>query len=76
VIADYGVNTLGKKKWAIVHSTDAYGTSGEIGWALDGAGKSFRRNEGQLVIAAELSQVLVAEDRRVLAKVEISRLRA
>ena len=28
VIADYGVNTLGKKKWAIVHSTDAYGTSG------------------------------------------------
>jgi branched-chain amino acid transport system substrate-binding protein len=28
VIADYGVNTLGKKKWAIVYSTDAYGTSG------------------------------------------------
>src|SRR6201985_2517789 len=23
VIADFGVNTLGKKKWAIVHSTDA-----------------------------------------------------
>src|SRR3979490_1408295 len=28
VIADYGVNTLGKKKWAIVHSTDAFGTTG------------------------------------------------
>jgi branched-chain amino acid transport system substrate-binding protein len=28
VIADYGVKTLGKKKWAIVHSTDAAGTSG------------------------------------------------
>jgi Periplasmic binding protein len=28
VIVDYGINTLGKKKWAIVHSTDAYGTSG------------------------------------------------
>jgi branched-chain amino acid transport system substrate-binding protein len=28
VIADYGVNTLGKKKWAIVYSTDAFGTSG------------------------------------------------
>jgi len=28
VIADYGVNTLGKKKWAIVHSTDTFGTSG------------------------------------------------
>src|SRR5258707_14850129 len=28
VIADYGVNTLGKKKWAVVHSTDAFGTNG------------------------------------------------
>src|SRR3979411_1788088 len=27
VIADFGVNTLGKKKWAIVHSTDAFGTA-------------------------------------------------
>jgi branched-chain amino acid transport system substrate-binding protein len=28
VIADYGVNVLHKKKWAIVHSTDAFGTNG------------------------------------------------
>jgi branched-chain amino acid transport system substrate-binding protein len=28
VIATYGVETLGKKNWAIVHSTDAFGTSG------------------------------------------------
>ena len=28
VIADYGVNTLEQRKWAIVHSTDAFGTSG------------------------------------------------
>ena len=28
VIAEYGVKVLGKKKWAIVHSTDAFGTSG------------------------------------------------
>src|SRR3954471_13376533 len=28
VIAEYGVNTLAKKKWAIVHSTDAFGTAG------------------------------------------------
>lgn len=28
VIADFGTNTLNKKKWAIVHSTDAFGTSG------------------------------------------------
>ncbi|HEY0124011.1 MAG TPA: ABC transporter substrate-binding protein [Rhizobium sp.] len=28
VIADFGVNELKKKKWAIVHSTDAFGTGG------------------------------------------------
>src|ERR1700750_2122789 len=28
VIADYGVNTLGKKKWAVLHSADAFGTAG------------------------------------------------
>src|SRR6266404_1363169 len=28
VIADYGINTLGKKKWAVLHSTDAFGTAG------------------------------------------------
>ncbi len=28
VIAAYGVETLGKKNWAIVHSTDAFGTGG------------------------------------------------
>jgi branched-chain amino acid transport system substrate-binding protein len=28
VIADYGAKILGRRKWAIVHSTDAFGTSG------------------------------------------------
>src|ERR1700689_2256938 len=28
VIADYGFNNPGQKKWAIVHSTDAFGTAG------------------------------------------------
>jgi branched-chain amino acid transport system substrate-binding protein len=28
VIADYGTKALGKRKWAIVHSTDAFGTAG------------------------------------------------
>ncbi len=28
VIADFGVNTLQKKKWAIIHSTDAFGAGG------------------------------------------------
>ncbi|HXW20653.1 MAG TPA: ABC transporter substrate-binding protein [Roseiarcus sp.] len=28
VLADFGCNTVGKKNWAIVHSTDAFGTAG------------------------------------------------
>ncbi|MCK1389604.1 ABC transporter substrate-binding protein [Bradyrhizobium sp. 1] len=28
VIAEYGVTTLAKKKWAVLHSTDAFGTAG------------------------------------------------
>jgi len=28
VIAEYGVSTLAKKKWAVLHSTDAFGTAG------------------------------------------------
>jgi branched-chain amino acid transport system substrate-binding protein len=35
VIADYGVNALAKKKWAVLHSTDAFGTAG--GKALSAA---------------------------------------
>jgi branched-chain amino acid transport system substrate-binding protein len=35
VIAEFGVNTLGNKKWAVLHSTDAFGTAG--GKALAGA---------------------------------------
>jgi branched-chain amino acid transport system substrate-binding protein len=40
VIADYGAKVLGKKKWAIVHSTDAFGTSGmkNLTEALKGMG--------------------------------------
>jgi branched-chain amino acid transport system substrate-binding protein len=35
VIAEFGTHTLGKKKWAVVHSTDAFGTAG--GKAFSGA---------------------------------------
>ncbi len=40
VIADYGLTTLQKKKWAIVHSTDAFGTGGmkALVATLDAAG--------------------------------------
>jgi ABC-type branched-subunit amino acid transport system substrate-binding protein len=30
VIADFGVNTLKLKKWAIVHATDAFGQGGAM----------------------------------------------
>ena len=39
VIADFGVNTLKLKKWAIVHSTDAFGSGGQK--ALTEALKSY-----------------------------------
>lgn len=29
VMADFGVKTLGKKKWAILHSTDTFGSNGK-----------------------------------------------
>ena len=40
VIASYGVATLGKKNWAIVHATDAFGMSGfkALSAALDRIG--------------------------------------
>jgi len=31
VMVDYGISTLKKKKWAIIHSTDTFGTSGKDG---------------------------------------------
>jgi branched-chain amino acid transport system substrate-binding protein len=38
VLADYGANTLGKKQWALVCSTDAFGTGGQNAM-LDALGK-------------------------------------
>jgi branched-chain amino acid transport system substrate-binding protein len=35
VIAEFGTHTLGMKKWAVIHSTDAFGTAG--GKAFSGA---------------------------------------
>jgi branched-chain amino acid transport system substrate-binding protein len=47
VIADYGTNTLGKKKWAVLHSTDAFGTAG---------GKALTDALGKLGITPVLDQ--------------------
>ena len=48
VIADYGVNTLGKKKWAVLHSTDAFGTAGgkALSEALEKAGRAAGSRSG------------------------------
>jgi branched-chain amino acid transport system substrate-binding protein len=61
VIADFGVNTLGKKKWAIVHSTDAFGTAG--GKALSGAdvlGTYFTFENDLGIFARQLRQLGVS----------------
>jgi branched-chain amino acid transport system substrate-binding protein len=48
VIASYGVATLGKKNWAIVHSTDAFGVSGfkAVSAALDKLGAKIAIDQG------------------------------
>ena len=47
VIAEQGVKNLGKKKWAIIHSTDAFGTSGA---------KALTESLGQLGATVALDQ--------------------
>jgi branched-chain amino acid transport system substrate-binding protein len=48
VIASYGVETLGKKNWAIVHTTDAFGTSGfkALSASLDKLGAKVALDQG------------------------------
>src|ERR1700683_3759827 len=48
VIASYGVATLGKRNWAIVHSTDAFGMSGlkALSAALDKIGAKVAIDQG------------------------------
>src|SRR6202789_1013647 len=48
VIAAYGAETLGKKNWAVVHSTDAFGAGGAKALAgpLDKAGAKVAIDEG------------------------------
>jgi branched-chain amino acid transport system substrate-binding protein len=47
VIATYGAETLGKKNWAIVHSTDAFGTNG---------GKALTESLGKVGAAVAIDQ--------------------
>ena len=63
VIAEYGVNTLGKKKWAIVHSTDAFGTAGgkALASALAGInGASVALDQGYANQSQDFTPVVLA----------------
>jgi len=63
VIAEFGVNALAKKKWAIVHSTDAFGTAG--GKALTAAlgkidGVSIALDQGYANQSQDFTPVVLA----------------
>jgi branched-chain amino acid transport system substrate-binding protein len=62
VIADYGFNTLGKKKWAIVHSTDAFGTAGgkALASALEKLGSPALLDQGYANQSQDFTPVVLA----------------
>jgi branched-chain amino acid transport system substrate-binding protein len=62
VIADYGINTLGKKKWAIVHSTDAFGTAGgkALADALGPRGGTLALDQGYANQSQDFTPVVLA----------------
>jgi len=62
VIADFGVNTLGKKKWAIVHSTDAFGTAGgkALASALEKLGTPAVLDQGYANQSQDFTPVVLA----------------
>ncbi|MBV9568774.1 MAG: ABC transporter substrate-binding protein [Hyphomicrobiales bacterium] len=62
VLADYGVNALGKKKWAIVHSTDAFGTAGgkALTEALGKIGATVALDQGYANQSQDFTPVVLA----------------
>src|SRR5271155_2669801 len=62
VIATYGVETIGKKNWAIVHSTDAFGTSGSkaLTAALDKIGAKVAIDQGYPNLSQDFTPVVLA----------------
>ena len=62
VIAAYGVATLGKKNWAIVHSTDAFGTSGfqALSASLDKLGAKIAIDQGYPNQSQDFTPVVLA----------------
>ena len=62
VIAAYGVETLGKKDWAIVHSTDAFGTGGlkALSASLDKIGAKVAIDQGYPNQSQDFTPVVLA----------------
>ena len=62
VIADFCVNTLGKKSWAVVHSTDAFGTGGKnaVTDALTKLGATIALEQGYANQQADFTPVVLA----------------
>ncbi len=62
VIANYGVETLAKKNWAVVHSTDAFGMGGfnALSAALDKAGAKVVSDQGYPNQSQDFTPVVLA----------------
>src|SRR5271155_1118449 len=62
VIAAYGVETLAKKNWAIVHSTDAFGTGGfkALAASLDKIGAKVALDQGYPNQSQDFTPVVLA----------------
>ena len=62
VIAAYGVDTLGKKNWAIVHSTDAFGMGGfkALSASLDKIGAKVAIDQGYPNMSQDFTPVVLA----------------
>ena len=62
VIAAYGVATLGKRNWAIVHSTDAYGMGGlkALSASLDKLGAKIALDQGYPNLSPDFTPVVLA----------------
>ena len=62
VISQFGIETLGKKRWALIHSTDAFGTAGAkyLGEALGKAGATIALDQGYTNQSQDFTPVVLA----------------
>jgi branched-chain amino acid transport system substrate-binding protein len=62
VLADFGMKTLGKKNWAIVHSTDAFGTAGgkALADAINKGGGTIALDQGYANQSQDFTPVVLA----------------